>query len=272
MKYLLVIVCLLQHAGSVAQVLSPVGKDPGLGIYSRHFQQVFAVEEHPAALAQTTALTAGVYAERRFMLKATSLYAAAIALPTGPGAFSVNMQRFGFTDYQEQKLGFGYGRHLGKLVDIGLQADYFSKSIPGYGQAGLTTFNGGVLVHISPHVHAGADVFNPVRRKLDKLGEEKMPAAYTVGAGYESTQFYIGAAVVSQSDQHLLTKVSCEYLPVKQLALQAGIATNPQYNFAGVSLRWPHLRIDFAGSYHPQLGITPGVAIIWKAHERDGAP
>ncbi|HEY0272101.1 MAG TPA: hypothetical protein VGC22_02900, partial [Chitinophaga sp.] len=241
------------------------GKDPGLGVYSHHFQQVFSTVQHPAALARQGAFTAGVYTERRFLLKATNVYAAAIAVPAGPGGFGLNVQHFGYADYQEQQLGFGYGRHLGKLVAIGLQTDYFVKSIAGYGKAAVTTFNGGIMVQVSPQVQLGMDVFNPVQRRLDKPGEEQLAALYTLGAGYEGSQFYISAALTAQQQQPLLTRVAAEYVLVKQLALQAGIATNAQYNFAGISLRWSRLRIDMAGSYHPQLGITPSATLIWRS-------
>ncbi|PUZ27385.1 hypothetical protein GA0116948_103348 [Chitinophaga costaii] len=272
MKHLLVIFCVILRGCAFAQVLWPVGKDPGLGVYSHHFQQVFATVQHPAALAWQGSFTAGIYAERRFMLEATNAYAAAIALPAGPGGFGLNMQHFGYSDYREQQVGFGYGRHLGKLVDIGLQVDYFVKSIAGYGQAAVTTFNGGVMVHISPQVHVGVDVFNPVRKRLYKLGEEQLAAMCTVGAGYEASQWYVSAVATATAGQPLLTRVACTYVLVKQLALEAGIATNAQYNFAGVSLRLSHLRIDVAGSYHPQLGITPAATLIWRGTPRDATP
>lgn len=253
------------HVTLCAQSVWPVGKDPGLGVYSHAFQQVFTTLQHPAALAEQGAFTAGAYMERRFMLKATNACMVALALPVGPGAFGLNVQRLGFGDYHEQALGFGYGRSLGSRVDIGLQADYFEKYIAGYGRAAVTTFNGGLLWKVSPHVCVGMDVFNPVQRRLAKLGEEQLNSLYTLGAGYAGSQFYVSAAATMQPGQPLLTRVLCEYVLVKQFALQAGVATQAQYNFAGVSFRLAHLRVELAGSYHPQLGITPGAAVIWKS-------
>ncbi|PUZ29308.1 hypothetical protein DCC81_07565 [Chitinophaga parva] len=256
------------HVPLCAQSVWPVGKDPGLGVYSHAFQQAFTTLQHPAALAEQGAFTAGTYMERRFTLKATNACVAALALPAGPGAFGLNVQRLGFGDYHEQALGLGYGRSLGSRVDIGLQADYFEKYIAGYGRAAVTTFNGGLLWKVTSRVCVGMDVFNPVQRRLAKLGEEQLNSLYTLGAGYAGSQFYVSAAATMQAGRPLLTRVLCEYVLVKQFALQAGVATQAQYNFAGVSFRLGHLRVDLAGSYHPQLGITPGAAVIWKGTEK----
>src|SRR4051812_2391710 len=103
------------------------------GTYSRHFQQVFTAMQNQAALAYISAPSAGINAERRFMLKALSLYSAAVTLPAPPGSFAFNIQQAGYSAYHQQQLGIAYGRQLGNKLSIGMQIDYLSNTIRQYG-------------------------------------------------------------------------------------------------------------------------------------------
>ena len=48
----------------------------------------------------------------------------------------------------------------------------------------------------------------------------------------------------------------------KQFFARAGISSETGSPYAGAGLRWNELRLDMAVSYHPQLGISPGLMII----------
>lgn len=246
----------------------PVNPARMAGAYSRQFQHVFTTLHNQAALAHMPAAAAGIYAERRFLLQATGLYAFAAALPSRSGTFGLSVQQFGYSAFNQRKLGLAYGRPLGRYVSIGLQADYLSLSIQQYGRAGVVTFEGGCLLHITPQLHAGIHVFNPAGLQLEKGGQRDVPVVYTAGAGYEvSDGFLLSAEVIREDMQPLVTRFMCEYRIAARLALQLGLSTDPQQSGAAVSFDVAHLRICLSGSYHPQLGITPGASIVWQQKE-----
>jgi hypothetical protein len=238
-----------------------------------HFQHVFTALHNQAALAQLPTLSTGAYAERRFMLQATSLYAMALAVPTSSGTFGLSVQHFGYTAFNQQKLGIAYGRTLGSKVSIGLQVDYLAVSMQQYGRTSTVTFEAGCLFHITPQLHAGIHAFNPVARQLDKAGQQDIPVVYTAGAGYEvSGDFLLSAEVIKETDHSLTTRVMGEYRIIPQLSLQLGLSTDPQLSGGGVSFTWQTLRICLSGCYHPQLGITPAMAIIWQLKKKETLP
>jgi hypothetical protein len=254
-------------------VWSPTGPQQSGGAYSAQFQHAFTAMHNQAALAQLSAFTAGAYTERRFMLKALSLYSLALAVPVPSGAFGLSLQHFGFAAFNWQKLGFAYGRSLGTKVSIGLQADYLAISMQQYGRAGTLTFEAGCLLHITPQLHAGFHVFNPPARQLDKSGQQDLPVVYTAGAGYEmSAAFLLSAEVIRETNRPVTTRLMSEYRVVPELSLQLGLSTDPQLSGAGASFSWQGLRICVFGNYHPQLGLTPATAIIWQHPKKRTLP
>ncbi|HEY1167183.1 MAG TPA: hypothetical protein VGE90_18540 [Chitinophaga sp.] len=268
------LVCAIIASMLYAQpVWLPTGPLPSGGAYSSQFQHVFTAMHNQAALAQLPALTAGAYTERRFMMKALSTYALALAAPVPPGAFGLTFVRFGSPVFYQQKLGLGYGRSLGDKLSIGLQADYLTVSMQQYGSAATLTFEAGCLLHITPQLHAGFHVFNPPARQLDKSGQEEIPVVYTAGAGYEvSSDFLLSVEVIRVTARAFTTRLMSEYRVMPQLSLQLGLSTDPQLSGAGASFSWEGLRIHLYGNYHPQLGITPATAIVWQLKQRKTLP
>jgi len=268
------LVCAIISSMLYAQpVWSPAGPQPAGGAYSSQFQHVFTAMHNQAALGQLPALTAGAYTERRFMLKALSVYSLALAVPVPPGAFGLSFVRFGSPAFHQQKLGIAYGRSLGDKLSIGLQADYLAVSMQQYGSAGTLTFEAGCLLHITPQLHAGFHVFNPPARQLDKSGQEDIPVVYTAGAGYEvSDAFLLSAELIRESARSITTRLMSEYKVMAQLSLQLALSTDPQLSGAGIRFSWEGLHIHLYGNYHPQLGLTPATAIVWQLKQRGTLP
>lgn len=254
-------------------VWSPTGPQQSGGVYSTHFRHVFNAVHNQAALAHLPELTAGAYTERRFMLKALSLYSIALAVPVPPGAFGITLQHFGSPEFNRRQLGFAYGRSLGSKVSVGLQADYLTVSMQQYGSAGTFTFEAGCLLHITPQLCAGFHVFNAPSRQLDNAGPEDIPVVYTAGAGYEvSAAFLLSVEVIREAARAITTRLMSEYRVVPALSLQLGLSTDPQLSSAGASFSWQGMRILLSGNYHPQLGLTPATAIVWQFKRKGTLP
>jgi hypothetical protein len=61
-----------------------------------------------------------------------------------------------------------------------------------------------------------------------------------------------------------LMRVAVEYFPLDFLYIRAGVSTNPSLNAAGFGLRWKKIRLDMAASFHPQLGYTPHLGLLYS--------
>lgn len=234
----------------------------GLGAYSTKQADVFCFVNNQAALAAVKNAAAGVYGERRFLLAATSLYNVAMAVPSKMGNFGISLKYAGFKSFNESQVGLAYARSLGTKVDIGVQFNYYSYRVPSYNTANTINFELGAMVHLSNQLNLGIHVYNPVGGKFSKTGE-KLTGAYKVGLGYDaSDNFFASAEVVKEEDYPVNVIAGMQYQFVKEFFARVGISSASSTVYGGVGLSWNNLRLDISGSYHPQLGWSPGLLLI----------
>jgi hypothetical protein len=231
----------------------------GLGAYSTQHQDVFSFVNNQASLAQMKNASVGIYGERRFMLQETSVYTAAVGIPSRLGNFGVSVKYSGYKNFNENQIGLAYGRKLGEKVDIGVQFNYYGYKVPAYNNASTVNFELGAIVHLTDKLNAGLHVYNPIGGKFFK-SEEKLTAAYKFGIGYDvSDRFFVSGELVKQEDFPINLNAGVQYSIDKRFFARAGIASANSNGYVGFGVSFGSFRIDISGSYHPQLGISPGL-------------
>jgi hypothetical protein len=236
-----------------------------LGAYSTKQLDPFSFTSNQAALAQIKDAGVGIYGERRFLLAENSVYGLAVAVPTKKGNIGLQVNYAGFANFNEQKAGLAYARSLGSKVDVGVQFNYYGYKIPAYNNASTINFEVGAILHVTDKINAGVHVYNPVGAKLGKDGEEKLAAAYKLGLGYDATDnFYFSTEIVKEEDQPINVTGGVQYHFKKQFFARAGFRTDNSTGFAGIGFIVSDFRIDVATSFHPQLGISPGILLIYN--------
>lgn len=242
-----------------------------MGAYTTGQVDVFSIRSNQAALAQIKDLTAGVFGEQRFMLQHANFFSGAVAMPTSQGNFAVQADYFGYSNFNESQLGLAYGRSLGEALDIGAQFNYYSFRIPAYQSSSAVTFEIGVIAHLTDKLNAGVHLYNPVGGQLSKTHNEKLNSIYQFGLGYEPTgNFMISAEVIKEENVPVNVNVGMQYNFEKRFFARAGIMTDNGSPYAGAGITWNQIRLDLAASYHPQLGLSPGLMIIFNPKSKDG--
>jgi long-subunit fatty acid transport protein len=242
----------------------------GLGAYSLSHADVFSFTANQASLAQLKNASAGIYGERKFLLSELNNYTAAIALPTSSGSFGLKTNYYGFSDYNETQLGLAYARKLGTKVDLGAQFNYNGISIAGYGNDAAISFELGTILHISDKLHAGIHLNNPVGGKFGKDQQEKLASVYTFGMGYEASEkVFVSTEIVKEEDQPVNVNAGLQYRFIPQLVARVGVSTVTSTGWFGVGLFLRSFRIDVTASYHPQLGVTPGLLLIFNFKKKE---
>jgi hypothetical protein len=236
-----------------------------LGAYSTKQTDPFSFTSNQAALAQVKDAGIGVYGERRFLLAENSVYGLALAIPTKKGNFGVQVNYAGFASFNEQKAGLAYARSLGSKVDIGVQFNYYGYKIPAYANASTINFEAGAIVHVTEKISTGVHVYNPVSGKLGKTGDEKLASAYKFGIGYDATDnFYFSTEIIKEENQAVNVTGGVQYHFKKQFFVRAGFRSDNSIGFAGIGFTTNNIRIDVASSFHPQLGISPGILLMYN--------
>ena len=240
-----------------------------LSAYSQLQNDPLSFTGNQAALAQSKNAGIGVYGERRFMLNETSVYTLAASLPTRMGNFGIQLNYAGFKNFNENKIGLAYALKLGKLVDVGVQFNYYSYRIPAYGNASAVNFEIGTLIHLTDKLNAGIHVYSPVGGKLGKNKDEKLAAAYKLGLGYDASEnFFISGEIIKEEDKPVNVIAGLQYHFARQFFAKAGFISESATAYAGAGVGWKNLRLDISSGYHPQLGFSPGILLIMNFKSR----
>jgi hypothetical protein len=234
-----------------------------LSAYSTKQVDAFSFTGNQAALAQTQSATVGLYAEKRFLLANLNAYTLAAALPTSLGNFGAQINYGGISNFSENKFGLAYARSLGSKVDVGLQFNYYSYRIPTYGSASSIYAEAGAVAHVTEKFNVGLHVYNPMGAKLGKQADEKLATAYKFGLGYDaSDNFFVSGEIIKEEDKAINVQAGFQYQFAKQFFARAGFLSESSTVYAGAGVSFGSFRVDVAGSYHPQLGLSPALLLI----------
>lgn len=236
-----------------------------LSAYTTKQTDVFSFTGNQAALARVKTAGVGVYGEQRFLLAENSSYALATVVPTKKGNFGVQINYAGFKNFNEQKAGIAYARALGSKVDLGVQFNYYGYRIPTFNNASAINFEGGAIFHFTEKLNAGVHVYSPVGGKLGKSGDEKLASVYKFGVGYDaSDNFYFSSELIKEEDQPVNVSGGVQYRFQKQFFARAGFRSDNNTGYGGIGFLYEQFRIDVSASVHPQLGISPGILLIYN--------
>lgn len=249
-------------------VRQPLNSLLSAGTYTQQHTDAFSFTTNQAALAKSKSFTAGIYSERRFMLDDLGWYQVAVALPTKSGQFGFKGTYFGHANNKEAELGLAYARNLGDKIAVGAQFNYYTQQIPLYGSLYAISIEGGILLKLNEQVQTGFHVYNPNGSLLGK-SNEKLPAIYTIGVGYEaSEQVVIGAEIQKVENEKINAKAVLYYYFDRKLYAKAGFASANALWSLGVGVKLNRCQLEVLAAGHQQLGITPGITMIFHKTEQ----
>ena len=247
-----------------------VATAPFLQAYSSYTTDVFSFTTNGAALAKLTSFSAGLYTEQRFGLAELGFYQAALALPFASGAFGLSGRYFGNNQLNEAGVGLAYGRRLGKQLSIGAQFHYHSVAVARYGRATAVSVDLGALWQAGKQVQLGVHSRNPTQAALYTDVDEPLPAVHTLGIGYDvSEQLFLAGEVEKKRAEPLAVNAGLQYRFHQQLWARIGFRSATGVYYLGVGAGLKNIKVDVVASVHPQLGITPGLQLIFNGKEKE---
>jgi len=114
-------------------------------------------------------------------------------------------------------------------------------------------------------LHAGFHAYNPVGGKFGNDKQEKLASVYTIGLGYEaSDKFFVSTEIQKEENKAVNINAGVQYKFLPQLLFRAGIATSTSIVYGGIGIQLKAFRLDITISKHPQLGISPGLLLIFN--------
>ena len=96
------------------------------------------------------------------------MYAAVAVMPSQQGNFGIQIDYFGFKDYNESQIGLAYARSPGSKLHIGVKFNYYSFRIPAYQTSSAVNFQIGAIAHLRDKLNAGIHFYHPGGGHLSK--------------------------------------------------------------------------------------------------------
>ena len=202
-------------------------------------------------------------------MAALSMHTASAAMPVKRGGVGLALQFAGFPAFYESRVALAYAKDLGP-VSLGLQCNYHRVYMAGYGSDAAIGFELGALWPLTRKLVAGMQMANPLGGKFFQNRQEKLAAVYQLGAGYQvSEQVCISGRLIKEENRPLNVLAGIQYNVVaNRLFAHLGIASATAAPFFGTGRQWRNCRMDVVLHYHPQLGFTPGLLLIFYGKQK----
>ena len=240
-------------------------RSAAMGRASVSLTDFWAIHNNPSGIAMQQRIAAGIAFENRYQLKELSLKSAAVVLPVNFGVLGLSFNQFGYSQYQENKIGIAYARSFGPMLRLGLQLDYLSSRFAeGYPGSDHVTFEIGAQSDLTEKLTAAAVIFNPLGVKRSDLTNERIPVVMRIGLGYHfTTQLTAVMEIEKRTDFGPDGRLGLEYKINEKFYARTGVAVNPGLVTFGAGWHTGRPDFDLAASLHQVLGSTAQASLIY---------
>lgn len=244
----------------------PAGSITGSGSSSEQSANAFVLSGNPAIAAVVKHLQLAASSESSFLLPQLTSVNTYCIFPLGTMRAGIQLGQSGQANYRRTELAFTGARILGKQalagVRVGWRQDKFTGGYPG---SGYWNAAAGVSWKISPVLWAGSWArWNGSGFYKGKL----IPSLVSLGLAWQpSAACLLQTTWYQERGQAPGIDLSIRYRPTARLETGIGLATAPGVWWWGAGITVRHMRFFVYTGLHPQLGLSPGIALLF---EREG--
>lgn len=237
-----------------------------MGSCSVALNDFWSIQNNPAGMASWSGTSVGISYENRFLMKELGYCNLAGLLPRSVGTFGLSYSRFGFEDYNENKVGLAFARAFGKYLRVGLQLDYLAFKFSGdYANRRTATFELGLQSDITDALCLGVYIFNPINVKIKTETAQQVPAVFRLGLSYRITDDFLTTTEIEySSDKHPDYRIGMEYLATKEFYIRLGVHTDPASVGVGVGYTLNRVIIDASVTTNQHTGVSFQTSLIFN--------
>ena len=228
-------------------------------------QDVWSLQSNQAGLAALDKPVAAIAFQNSYLNTDLSTQSAVVAYPFKNNVIGMSFQNYGFSAYNEQRIGFAYAKRFGKNVFTAMNVNVHQVKINQYGTAQTYSVEAGIQFKANRHLLIGSHISNPNKSGYNSQVDAVVPTLLEIGASYGfSDKLILNGGLLK--DLNFLTdaRFGLEYNMAEWLALRGGINVNPFRQFAGFGCKYQRLRIDAAAASHPTLGYSPQMSLGYE--------
>ncbi len=225
---------------------------------------ISAMYTNPAGIAESKGWAFDASVERRFGLADLQNVSMAVTKKLKLGTFGILASQFGYSEFNEQKIAFAYGRQLSKTVNIGGQFDLLSNHISTIGSTNTFTFEIGAQIKISKALTLATHIFNPTRSKLSDVST--LGTRFRIGLQYNPSDKVALIGEIDKLEYRAIDyKLAVLYRPSKMISIRIGASPTTHSYGLGLGFTFSDkYHVNTAYLTHQTLGSTPAVSLQYQ--------
>ena len=226
----------------------------------------FDVFTNPATIVNTKMFMIGVCSEQRFGQKDIISADVAAVLPTKNDAWALPIHIDKAGTFTNNTPALVYARKISSNIALGVQFGYNMQSVEKYGSQQQIDTKLGLIIKLTNQLQTGATIHNPQFwfKKETQIISRPVSVAWQVA--YEPNEsFLLQTIIQKQQNQAVQVIAGAYYRCHKYVEVAAGINSEGNQFWGSSSFILKNFRLGITTHIHPQLGITPGLMIMYNS-------
>lgn len=246
------------------------GQNPGprlaaMGSGGTALSDIWSLQQNPAGIAELKRPMIAVAYEKHFLDAEVSTQNAVFAVPFRRNVLGVSFERYGFSEFNEQKVGVCYAKRFGDSFSMAIGLRYYQQNISQYGSAKAFSIEVGFQLKVTNEFTIASHIANPNQSRYNNLQGSILPAKLSLGGSFIFSDRLV---MIVDVRAHLKYPpegmTGIEYNIIKWFSLRGGVSVNPIKQYTGFGISYNKLQVDVSVASHPSLGYSPQVALGYE--------
>ncbi|MGE5425440.1 MAG: hypothetical protein ACM3N9_08750 [Syntrophothermus sp.] len=224
-----------------------------------------SVAGNPACMAMFNGLSAGINFSDHFLISELGEQQVTATLPFHKSRFGLLIRYSGFDDYSDMTAGAAYAMKLFPKLSAGFRIDYIRIDFgEEYGSKNLLSFRIGLHYQVNNQFSSSLLLANPYPVRL--AGETYLEPSLRTGIAWNISKPLLALLEIEKGLHHpAIVKAAMEYHLAAPFYARIGILSSPARFSFGFGLQIKTFSIDISSFYHPVLGYSPQISLIYHA-------
>ncbi len=240
-----------------------------MNTYSRSMGHIVSVDNaisNPSNLSFQDQTSINLNYSNDYLCKELSSLQAGFIMPNDIVDWSALTAYYGYSNYNELHCGITVSKLLVDNFSLGVRLLYYRLDYIGNEEVvNRVTADIGLSFHIVDNLDMSMLLTNPLRVGYTAdLSKYYLPIYMALGLSYTPTEkIKVLAEVAKDTNYPIEGKLGLSYHPIESFDLRVGVCSSPFIPTLGVGIKMKKINIDVASSYHPELGFSPSVGVVY---------
>jgi len=237
----------------------------GMGSGGIAVTDIWALQQNPAGIAELKRPMLAVAYEQHFLDPEVSTQCAVFILPYLRNVIGISAEKYGFSEFKEQKVGISYAKSFGDSFRLAIGLRYNQLNVSQYGSAKAFTIEMGFQLKVNRALTIASHIANPNQSQYNNLPGSTLPVKLTVGGSFRFSDRLLMIADVRKFLKYPMDGMTgIEYNFIKWFSLRGGVSMNPFKQYTGFGINYNQMQLDVSVASHPSLGYSPQIALGYE--------